>query len=112
MRTALVIQGGENIAGIDGGLPRALRLNEGAFEHALKGCGVVRGVVDIFRQHFHALCHKVFEIPFQPRNIATTIAKHFIARVVVDKGVEEILQSQIFVTALHGLMRGPMNRLL
>ncbi len=107
-----MIQGNQDVRGVNRDLAGALCLNQGAFEHAFKSGGVIRSVLDVVGQHFQVLGHKLFEITLEPREIATTVAQHVISLAIINEGVEEMLQGQIFVAAFHGLMCGPINSLL
>jgi hypothetical protein len=94
--------GRENIAAIDGCLPRALGLQGGTLEHALERRSIIRRCTSAPCHGFHIVRQKFFEFALEHGKVPTAMAQHVAPRFFVKQGMQQMLQRDVLVTPLQG----------
>src|SRR5436309_4236568 len=76
MGAAFLEHGRQEVAAVDGALPRSLPLQDRTFEHALEGCRIVWPGCSPPREGLDTFGHELFKLVLEHGDIATAMANH------------------------------------
>ena len=108
----LLEERGDQVAGFDLVLLGARGVLERVLDHPVEGQRLLELAAAALGELLDLVLEELLELALQPAHAGADVLQHLFAALVVEQGVEQVLDGQVGVMALHGLARGRLDRQL
>ena len=100
----------DQVAGFDLVLLGARGVLERVLDHPVEGQGLLELAAAALGELLDLVLEELLELALQPAHPGADVLQHLFAALVVEQRVEQVLDGQVGVMALHGLARGRLER--